>query len=98
MKLHQNRLDRFSVIAKQLVDRHSEAYFNDCTKRTDIFDAYNDHLNTLGEQLEQKATEFLKSCRTANEELRKEIWTTCTKYIELFIQWNSPGRVNQYIS
>ena len=98
MKLHQNRIDRFSVIAKQLVDQHSEAFFKDCTKRADRFEVYNTHLNTLGEQLENKATEFLDACRIVNEELKNDIWTTCSKYLDLFTQWNSPGRLNQYIS
>lgn len=96
MKRHQNRLDRFSVIAKQLVDEHSEQYFNECKRETDPFGRYNDHVETLGEQLERKASEFLQAHKTGCEELKNDIWSACTKYLDLFIEWNQPGRINQF--
>lgn len=94
MKRHQNRLDRFSVIAKRLVDEHSAQYFKECTRQTDPYTVYNSHLETLGQQLERLAGEFLQT-NNAGTDLRKDIWSSCSKYLDLFIQWNRPGTLNQ---
>lgn len=97
--IHQNRLDRFSAIAKQLVDSHSEAYFKECKeqKSTDQYDAFNEHFDTLGEQLESKANEFLKECKAVSDDLKQDIWSSCSKYLDLFTNWNNPSKLNQYL-
>lgn len=92
MKLHQNRLDRFSVIAKRLVDDHSAQLYKDqmTATREDVF---NNHLHTLGKQLEHYATEFIRNCKVQNEQFKQDVWGTCNKYIDLFTKLNEPGKL-----
>lgn len=97
MKMHQNRVDRFSVIAKQLVDNHSAELFRDSVRLSDNYDVYSNHLESLGQQLEDYAKEFLNSCKVQNEQLKNDIWNTCTKYLDLFAKKNMPGQYNQFI-
>ncbi len=97
MKLHQNRVDRFSVIAKKLVDEHSAELFKDNSTLTDSYEAYTSHLDRLGQQLEDYASDFLNSCKVQNEQLKNDIWNTCTKYLDLFAKRNQPGQYRQYI-
>lgn len=92
MKLHQNRLDRFSVIAKQLVDNHATEFHNDLKKATQE-EAFNNHLQTLGKQLEEYAGEFLNNCKVQNEQFRKEVWGTCNRYIDLFTRIHQPTQL-----
>lgn len=92
MKYYKNRVDRFSVIAKRLVDDHSAELFIDSRQQQNADNAYNDHLNTLGKQLEQYAKDFLESCKTQNEQLKADIWRICNKYLDLFIKRNDPYR------
>ena len=97
MKLHQNRVDRFSVIAKQLVDEHSAELFRDSVRLSDNYDVFNNHLETLGKQLEDYASEFLSSTKVQNDQLKNDIWNTCSKYLDLFAKRNQPGQYKQYI-
>lgn len=97
MKLHQNRVDRFSVIAKKLVDDHSEELFRDSTRLSDNYDVFNNHLETLGQQLEDYASDFLNNCKVQNEQLKNDIWNTCSKYLDLFAKRNQPGQYKQFI-
>lgn len=97
MKLHQNRVDRFSVIAKKLVDEHSAELFKDNTTLKDSYEAYRNHLDKLGQQLEDYASDFLNGCKVQNEQLKNDIWNTCTKYLDLFAKRNQPGQYKQFI-
>lgn len=89
MKLHQNRLDRFSVIAKKLVDDHSAELHNDLMN-AEKDTVFKDHLQTLGQQLEDYASEFLINCKVQNEQFRKDVWGTCSKYLDLFTRIHQP--------
>ena len=97
MKLHQNRVDRFSVIAKKLVDEHSAELFKDSTRLMDNYDIYRNHLDKLGQQLEDYASDFLNSCKVRNDQLKNDIWNTCSKYLDLFAKRNQPGQYKQFI-
>jgi hypothetical protein len=97
MKLHQNRVDRFSVIAKKLVDEHSAELFKDSTRLMDNYDIYRNHLDKLGQQLEDYASDFLSSCQVQNDQLKNDIWNTCSKYLDLFAKRNQPGQYKQFI-
>lgn len=90
MKLHQNKLDRFSVIAKKLVDDRSAELHKDIMHHS-ADEVYNNHLNTLGKQLDNYAQDFLNNCKIQNEQFRKEVWGTCNKYLDLFARINEPG-------
>lgn len=87
-KLHQNRLDRFSVMAKKLVDDRSAELHLDLRKPGSD-DVYDTHRQTLGEQLEANAREFLESCKINNDQFINDVWGTCKRYLELF------DRINQ---
>jgi|GEM_PF-1138219 len=95
MKLHQNRLDRFSVIAKKLVDEHSAELFSE-SRLSDSDDIYNNHFQNLGKQLEEYAREFINSCKVQNDQLKNDIWYTCNKYLDLFASINQPGQLRHY--
>lgn len=96
MKLHQNRLDRFSVIAKKLVDEHSAELFSEL-RLSDSDDVYNSHLQNLGNQLEEYARDFLNNCKVQNDQLKHDIWYTCNKYLDLFASRNQPGQLKRYM-
>lgn len=95
MKLHKNRLDRFSVIAKKLVDDHAAELHRDIMT-TGSDEVYNNHLDRLGKQLEDYARDFLKNSRIQTEQFRNDIWGTCSKYLDLFARLHQPGRFNKY--
>lgn len=97
MKLHQNRLDRFSVIAKKLVDQHSAELFRDSTNLSDNFDIYRNHLDSLGQQLEDNASRFIQDCKTQSDQLKNDIWNACSRYLDLFAKRNQPGQYSQFI-
>lgn len=97
MKLHQNRVDRFSVIAKKLVDDHSAELFRDSVRLSDNYDVFNNHLETLGQQLEDYAKDFLENYKSQSDQLKNDIWNTCSKYLDLFAKKNEPGQYNQFI-
>lgn len=97
MKLHQNRVDRFSVIAKKLVDDHSAELFRDSVRLSDNYDVFNNHLETLGQQLEDYAKDFLENYKSQSDQLKNDIWNTCSKYLDLFAKKNQPGQYNQFI-
>lgn len=89
MKLHQNRLDRFSVMAKKLVDNRSAELHQDLRKQ-EVEDAYDTHRQTLGKQLEDYAREFLENCKIQNEQFINDVWGTCKRYLDLFDRINQP--------
>ena len=97
MKLYQNRVDRFSVIAKKLVDDHSAELFRDSVRLSDNYEIFNNHLESLGQQLEDYAKDFLNGCKVQNDQLKNDIWNTCSKYLDLFAKKNQPGQYKQYI-
>jgi hypothetical protein len=97
MKNYQNQLDRFCDIAKKLVDDHSAELFTRYHVSTEgqhnvINDAYYQHLDVLGKQLDEQAQQFITSSnvRTRNEHLKSDIWSTCKKYIDQFVKRNEP--------
>ena len=87
---NRNRLERFSDIAKRLVDDHSAQLFKNRLEH----DAYSNHLEAIGQQLEINARDFIGSLKTNNEELTSQVWNTCSKYLDLFIKRNDPDREN----
>ncbi len=89
MKLYQNRLDRFSVIAKRLVDQHSAAYFAECSEQEPDH-VFKNHFEKLGQQLELYASEFIKNSRQHSDIIKKEIWSLCNKYLDQFTTRNQP--------
>jgi hypothetical protein len=96
MKSYQNQLDRFRDIAKKLVDEHSAELFTGGRLVSDsrghvVNDAYFNHLDTLGKQLDEHAQTFIGGARTGNEALKSEIWSTCKKYLDQFVKRNQPG-------
>ena len=95
MKNYQNQVDRFRDIAKKLVDDHSAELFT----RTHVTangvhnvmnDAYYNHLDVLGRQLDEQAQQFI-SMRKNNENLKSDIWSTCKRYLDLFVKRNQPN-------
>ncbi|RYZ52050.1 MAG: hypothetical protein EOP49_10420 [Sphingobacteriales bacterium] len=76
MKNYQNQLDRFSDIAKKLVDNHSADMFNLGRAATSAPGdnaelAYSNHLDSLGKELDQHAQQFLTSGqKVSNENLK----------------------------
>lgn len=95
MKLYQNRIDRFSVIAKKLLDQHATDYFNDCRKDKDQYEAFSSHYELLGSQLEQYATEFIKNTNVSSKYLADGVWKKCNYYLALFERTHAPGSLNQ---
>lgn len=93
MKSHQNRLDRFTVIAKKLVDEHAAELHRDVKVSTHD-SVYKSHLTALGKQLNDYALEFIKSCKVKNEHFINEVWGTCNKYLDLFAKYNEPSESN----
>lgn len=96
MKNYQNQLDRFCDIAKKLVDDHSAELFAGYRISTGgkpgTQDAYFQHLDTLGKQLDEQAHQFIGSARvrTGSESLKSDIWNTCRKYLDQFVKRNEP--------
>ena len=88
----RNRIERFRTIAKRLVDRHSAELFTvySIQADSDVYDAYNDHLDSLGRELDREAKDFITSYKTQSELMRNEIWRTCTRYLDLFVKRNQP--------
>lgn len=88
----RNRIERFRTIAKRLVDRHSAELFTvyNIQAQNDVFDAYNDHLDSLGRELDREANDFITTYKTQSELMRAEIWRTCTRYLDLFVKRNQP--------
>ena len=95
MKSYQNQLDRFRDIAKRLVDDHSAELFTGSRMVADknqvINDAYFNHLDSLGKQLDEHAQKFIVNHRAGNDDLKSEIWNTCRKYLDQFVKRNQPG-------
>lgn len=89
MKLYQNRIDRFTVIAKRLVDQHSAAFFTECSEH-EPKDVFKTHFEKLGQQLELYASEFIKNSRHQNDIFCKEVWSQCSKYLDQFTARNQP--------
>jgi BMFP domain-containing protein YqiC len=94
MKNYQNQLDRFRDIAKKLVDDHSTELFTRTHVTSNgthnvLNDAYYNHLDVLGRQLDEQAQQFI-SARKNNEHLKSDIWNTCKKYLDLFVKRNEP--------
>lgn len=97
MKNYQNRLDRFGAIAKRLVDDQSAELFN-ATRRSEETsepdETFRQQLNVLGKKLDEHATDFIKAYKEQNEAMRAEIWSLCSKYLDLFVKRNEPTRLN----
>lgn len=96
MKSYQNQLDRFRDIAKRLVDDHSAELFTGSRtvadgRRQVVNEAYFNHLDVLGKQLDEHAQKFIGGARTGSEDLKSEIWNTCKKYLDQFVKRNQPG-------
>jgi hypothetical protein len=93
MKNYQNQLDRFRDIAKRLVDDHSADLFRGHVAHegmTQVNDAYHNHLDTLGKQLDEQAQRFISTNTGLNENLKSDVWGVCKKYLEQFTKRNSP--------
>ena len=101
MKNYQNQLDRFSDIAKKLVDNHSADMFNVGRAATsgpgDPQAAYSNHLDNLGKELDQHAQQFLTSGqKVSDENLKTDIWGICRKYLDQFVKRNQPDTESNY--
>lgn len=97
MKNYQNQLDRFSDIAKQLVDNHSADMFNVSRAATNgpggnPYAAYSDHLDLLGKELDEHAQQFAQ--KLSDEKLKTDIWSICRKYLDQFARRNQPSEDN----
>jgi hypothetical protein len=94
MRSYQNQLERFSTIAKRLVDDHSAELYTRCQigSYSVVNDVYYNHLDGLSKQLNERAEQFIGSTNVANEDLKTEIWNTCKKYIDQFIKRNQPDK------
>jgi histone H3/H4 len=96
MKAYQNKVERFRNIAKKLVDDHSAELFSSYRLSTDIgsseiaYDAYNSHLESLGQQLTERAYEFIATAKSNTEIIKSEVLGVCNKYLELFVKRNQP--------
>jgi hypothetical protein len=96
MKSYQNQLDRFRDIAKKLVDDHSAELFTGSRlaspdRHQVVNDAFYNHLDSLGKQLDETAQKFIGTNRPGNDDLKSEIWNTCRKYLDQFVKRNQPG-------
>ncbi|RYZ52272.1 MAG: hypothetical protein EOP49_09810 [Sphingobacteriales bacterium] len=96
MKGAQNQLERFRSIAKKLVDDHSAELFTRdgiraSGRETIVDDAYFNHLDVLGRELNEQAVQFLGSFRSVNDEVKTEIWDVCKRYIDQFAKRNQPS-------
>ncbi len=95
MKNYQNQLDRFGNIAKKLVDDHSADFFNRCRMVQEEHlvknEAFYNHLDALGRQLEEQAQRFIVSAKKGSEDLKSDVWNLCKKYLDLFIKTNQPA-------
>ena len=94
MKNYQNQLDRFGNIAKKLVDEHSADLFNRArmvSEHNVRNDAFHNHLDMLGKQLDEHAQNFIVSTKKESEDLKSDIWSMCKKYLEQFIKRNEPA-------
>ncbi len=94
MKSYQNQLDRFCSIAKRLVDDHSAEYYTRCQlgSYSIVNDVYYNHLDGLSKQLNERAEQFITTHRAGSDDLKTEIWNTCRKYIDQFVQRNQPRK------
>lgn len=92
MKHYQNQLDRFSSIAKRLVDDHSAELYThyQLGSYQVVNDVYHNHLDVLGRQLNEQAEHFIGSSSQGSDELKTDIWETCRKYIDQFMKRNEP--------
>ncbi len=93
MKNYQNQLDRFSDIAKKLVDNHSADMFNVSRAAANgpegnSYAAYNSHLDSLGRELDEHAQQFAQ--KVSDEKLKTDIWGMCKKYLDQFVKRNEP--------
>lgn len=95
MRGAQNQVERFRNIAKKLVDDHSAELFVREGMRPGresvIDDAYYNHLDVLGRELNEQAQQFIGNFRTVNDEVKTQIWDTCKRYIEQFAKRNQPS-------
>lgn len=95
MKNYQNQLDRFRDIAKRLVDEHSAELFNRGHMANEgrpqvVNDAFHNHLDTLGKQLDEQAQQFITTNRGLNDAVKTDIWGLCRKYLDQFTKRNEP--------
>lgn len=92
MKNYQNQLDRFCNIAKRLVDDHSAEFYtrSQLGSYQITNDVYYSHLDGLSKQLNERAEQFITSAKAGSDDLKSEIWDTCRKYIDQFVQRNEP--------
>ena len=95
MRGTQNQLERFRTIAKKLVDDHSaEIYVRNAVNESEnspADNAYYNHLDSLGKELNERAEQFIGDYKTVNDDVKSQIWDTCKKYIDQFIQRNQPS-------
>ncbi len=95
MKNYQNQLDKFGNIAKRLVDQHSADFFQRCRAVHEEHlvknEAFYNHLDSLGKQLDEQAQNFIVSAKRGDEDLKSDIWNMCKKYLDLFIKRNQPA-------
>lgn len=97
MKNYQNQLDRFSDIAKKLVDNHSADMFNLNRATSGAPDgnpyvAYTSHLDSLGKELDEHAQQFAQ--KVSDDKLKTDIWGMCKKYLDQFVKRNQPSEDN----
>jgi hypothetical protein len=96
MKSYQNQLERFRTIAKKLVDDHSAELFSSYKLSTDMGaddiadNVYKSHLQDLGQQLTEKAQEFIATAKSNRDTIKSEVSGVCNKYLDLFAKRNQP--------
>ena len=96
MRSERNQLERFQTIAKRLVDDHSAEFFTRsaiCSNGDHLVvnEAYHAHLDSLDKELNEEASSFLSSIKTVNDNVKKEIWNVCRRYVEQFVRRNQPS-------
>ncbi len=96
MKGTQNQIERFRAIAKRLVDEHSAEVFVRSAitsegKHNLTDEVFYNHLDVLGRELNEQAEQFIGTFKGVSEEVKIEIWNTCRKYLDQFMERNQPS-------